>query len=446
MRSKVILVTMATVTALVTLDATIVAVALPSIARGLNASFADVEWVIGSYVLCFASLLTPFGALGDHRGRKGAVLAGVSIFAVASLLCGVAPTASILIAARVLQGIGAAFLPPAALGIIGHTFHGDDRTRAFGVWGSVIGLAVVAGPVIGGIVTTLMGWRWTFLINLPLCVALCVAIVRWVPDSRNPHARRYDVGGSVTFCAALFFLTWALIDPHDIAARIAGSLIMLIAFVAIERRQRDPMLDLGLFQRSDFLGAVAAMIGYSASAQVLVYFFPLYLQNGIGYSALASGVAMLPYAVPLFLMPRLAARLAIARGTRVVLAWGLAIVAAGDLLMALAARTLHYPLFAGAMFVAGIGAGLLNGETAQTLQATIPTAQGGMAGGLSATVRFASILLAVAVLGVFYSHRGIPWVMATAAVVAAVSATFVWRLLPARQISDRAGLEPLAVD
>jgi EmrB/QacA subfamily drug resistance transporter len=442
MKSKVILVTMATVTALVTLDATIVAVALPSIARGLHASFADVEWVIGAYVLAFASLLTPVGALGDHRGRKGAVLAGISIFAVASLLCGVAQNATFLIVARVLQGVGAAFLPPAALGIIGHTFTGPDRNRAFGVWGSVIGLAVVLGPVIGGVVTSLMGWRWTFLINLPLCVALVFATLRWVPDSRNPDARRYDLGGSITFCGALFFLTWALIDPRDVAVRIGGSLVMLIAFIAIERRQRDPMLDLSLFRRSDFLGAVVAMAGYSASAQVLVYFFPLYLQNSLHYSALTSGIAMLPYAVPLCLMPRMSARASTRHGSRAVLSCGLAIVAAGDLLMALAAPTLRYPLFAAAMFVSGIGAGLLNGETAQTLQATIPTAQGGMAGGLSATVRFAAILLAVAVLGVFYAHEGTPWVMAAAAIVAVVSVALVYHLLPVDQ--HAAGLVNLA--
>jgi EmrB/QacA subfamily drug resistance transporter len=441
MRSRIILVTVATVTALVTLDATIVAVALPSIARGLHASFADVEWVIGSYVLCFASLLTPFGALGDHRGRKGAVLAGISIFALASLLCGLAQNAAFLIAARVLQGIGAAFLPPAALGIIGHEFRGPDRTRAFGVWGSVIGLAVVAGPVIGGIVTSLMGWRWTFLINLPLCVALIIAIIRWVPDSRNPDARRYDVGGSITFCAALFFLTWALIDAHDVVARIAASGIALIAFIAIERRQRDPMLDLALFRRPDFLGAVAAMAGYSASAQALVYFFPLYLQNTLHYTALVSGLAMLPYAVPLCLMPRVSARASQQRGSRFVLAWGLAIVAVGDCLMAFTSSTGRYAPFAAAMFVSGIGAGLLNGETAQALQATIPTAQGGMAGGFSATVRFAAILLAVAVLGIFYSHEGTPWVMAAAAVVAIVSTTFVWRLLPEYHTAGPAPME-----
>lgn len=197
------------------------------------------------------------------------------------------------------------------------------------------------------------------------------------------------------------------------------------------------MLDLALFRRPDFLGAVIAMAGYSASAQVLVYFFPLYLQNSLRYSALASGIAMLPYAIPLCLMPRISARASNKYGSRVVLALGLAIVAAGDLLMALASPTLRYGLFAGAMMVSGIGAGLLNGETAQALQATIPTAQGGMAGGFSATVRFAAILLAVAVLGIFYSHQGTPWVMAAAAIVAMVSVALVWRLMP-HQITDGA--------
>jgi EmrB/QacA subfamily drug resistance transporter len=493
MRSRIILLTMATVTALVTLDATIVAVALPSIAASLHASFAQVEWVIGSYVLCFASLLTPFGALGDHRGRRLAVLVGVSIFALASLLCGIAQNAELLIAARVLQGVGAAFLPPAALGIIGHTHQGPERARAFGVWGSVIGLAVIAGPVIGGIVTSLWGWRWTFFINLPLSAALLVAIVRWVPESRNPDARRYDFGGSLTFGLMLFLATWAMIDTHKIAARVAGAVVFLIAFVIVERRQRDPMIDLALFRRSDFLGAVAAMAGYSAAAQALVYFFPLYLQNGFGYSPLVCGAAMLPYAIPLFLLPRVGARASVRHGERWVLALGLVFVAAGDLLLACSAPVLRYPLFASAMAVSGIGAGLLNGQTAQTLQGTIPTERGGMAGGLAATVRFAAILLSVALLGIVLSHAaildfvrragpatsvadatplvrrviagdpsgltttvrdlarlsvatGIGWLMVAAGIVAAASAALVWRLVPVSAPVGRASLEALAVD
>ncbi|HTE48268.1 MAG TPA: MFS transporter [Gemmatimonadaceae bacterium] len=501
MNKKIILFTMATVTALVTLDTTIVGVALPSIARSLHATFADLEWVIGGYVLCFASLLTPIGLLGDQRGRRRAVLVGVSIFGAASLLCGLAQSAALLTIARVLQGVGAAFLPPAALGIIGHTFRGNDRVRAFGVWGAVLGLAIIAGPIVGGIVTSQLGWRWTFLINIPICCGLLFAIARWVPDSRDPNAKHYDIVGCVTFASALFLVTWSLIDPHYVAVRLLGAAIMLVVFVTVERRHPYPMLDLSLFGRPAFLGAVAAGIGYAAAAQVLIFFFPLYLQNAFGYSAQASGLAMLPFAIPLFIMPRIGARASARYGSRVVLATGLGLVAGGDLLLAWSAPLLHYAVFATAMVVTGAGAGMLNGETALALQSTIPTDRGSMAGGLAATIRFTSILLAVAVFGVVLSHAatiditrraeeatlainaapfarrgiagdlagalltmpqsarlisaeiarlgvasGIAWLMLTAAAIAAGSGALVWRLLPATTYAERVGAAALVVD
>jgi Na+/melibiose symporter-like transporter len=276
---------------------------------------------------------------------------------------------------------------------------------------------------------------------------------------------------------------------------------MLALFVAIERRHPYPMLDLALFARPDFLGAAAAMIGYAAAAQVLVFFLPLYLQNAFGYSPLACGVAMLPFAIPLFLMPRLGARASVRYGSRTVLAWGLALVAGGDLVLGWAAPLLRYPVFATAMVLSGVGAGVLNGETVQALQGTIPPERGGMAGGLSATVRFTAILLAVAVLGVVLSHAasidfarraaqaalpvdalplvrrviagdmtgallgvppsaraltteiarasvasGVGWLMVAAAVVAATSGAVAWRLLPAGAAAGRTGLEPAIVD
>lgn len=492
---------MAGVTSLVTLDTTIVGVALPSIAQSLHATFADVEWVIGGYVLCFASLLTPAGVLGDHRGRRGAVLAGVSIFAVASLLCGLAQSAALLTAARVLQGVGAAFLPSAALGIIGHTFRGPERAKAFGVWGAAIGFAIICGPIVGGVVTSFWGWRWTFLINIPICLVLIVVIARWIPDSRDPSAEHYDIGGCVTFAAGLFLLTWTLIDAHHIALRLGGAAVMLALFVDIERRHRYPMLDLALFGRPAFLGAVAAMMGYSAAAQVLIFFLPMYLQNAFGFSPLQCGAAMLPFAVPLFVVPRIGARASAHYGSRAVLTWGLVLVAVGDLLLAWTAPFLRYPLFAMAMVVTGSGAGVLNGETALALQSTIPPERSSTGGGLAATVRFTSILLAVAVFGVILSRAttidftrradraalsvdvvplvrrviagdatgalqvvpspmrvlvadiahlsvasGIGWLMLAAAVVAAVSSAVVWRLLPVSAPAGHGQLEPLIAD
>jgi MFS family permease len=260
------------------------------------------------------------------------------------------------------------------------------------------------------------------------------------------------------------------------------------------------MLDLALFGRPDFLGAVAAMVGYAAAAQVLMFFLPLYLQNAFGLTPLSCGAAMLPFAIPLFVVPRIAARMSVRHGSRVVLTWGLVLVAVGDLLLAWAAPLLRYPLFAVAMGLTGIGAGALNGETVQALQGTIPPERGGMAGGLGATVRFTAILLAVALLGAVLSHTatidftrragqlalsvdaaplvrrviagdstgallavppparvataeiahlsvasGVAWLMFAAALVAAASSALAWRLLPERTAVSRPGLKPLIV-
>jgi len=246
------------------------------------------------------------------------------------------------------------------------------------VWGAAIGLAIICGPIVGGVVTSFWGWRWTFLINIPICLALIVVIVRWIPDSRDPSAEHYDIGGCITFAAGLFLLTWSLIDAHYIALRLGGAALMLALFVDIERRHRYPMLDLALFGRPAFLGAVAAMMGYSAAAQVLIFFLPMYLQNAFGFSPLHCGVAMLPFAIPLFVVPRISARASARHGSRAVLTWVLAalalgvLVAVGDLLLAWTAPFLRYPLFAVAMVVTGSGAGVLNGETALALQSTIP--------------------------------------------------------------------------
>jgi dipeptide/tripeptide permease len=296
-------------------------------------------------------------------------------------------------------------------------------------------------------------------------------------------------------------LTWSMIDPHHLAARLGGAAVALAVFVWVERRHPYPMLDLALFGRPAFLGAVTAMIGYSAAGQVLVFFLPLYLQNAFGYSPIVSGGAMLPYAIPLFVMPRIGARASVRYGNRAVLVWGLACLASGNLLLAWSAPLLQYPLFGAAMVLTGVGAGLLNGETAQTLQGTIPPERGGMAGGLSATVRFTAILLAVAVLGVVLSHAamsdfvrraaqgaltvdvgpfvrrviagdaagavagvpdsaravateiarrsvafGIAWLMWVAGLVAAASSLVTWRLLPGGVSVGRGSLEAVLVD
>ncbi|HEX4422282.1 MAG TPA: MFS transporter [Kofleriaceae bacterium] len=407
-----VLLTASLVSSLIMLDSNIVAVALPSIARSLDASFAEVEWVVSSYIVCFAALLLAAGSLADLHGRKRMTLIGIAVFGVASAACGLASSAIMLDVARAVQGVGASLLLTAALAVINEAFVGPARARAYAFWGACLGIAITCGPIVGGVITSLFGWRWAFLINLPLCAALFYAARSVIHESTDPDAKRIDGLGILTFSAGLILLVWGLIDGNaagwtsaPILERLAGALGLLAAFVVVELRQPRPMVDLSLFRRPTFLGSTAAMFGYAAGAQVMIFYLPLYAQNAYGFAPARAGLAMLPFAIPMFLAPRAGAALARQVSGRTILALGLAVTVCGDLLMwALSKSGQPYTIFSVAMIVAGTGAGLLNGETAKVMQGAVPAQRAGMGSGVSATVRFTALLIGIASLGAVLAH------------------------------------------
>ncbi|MBO0722356.1 MAG: MFS transporter [Blastocatellia bacterium] len=410
-RRNRLLLTMSLSTAVVSLDTSIVGVALPSIARSLHATFTGLEWIISSYVVCFASLLLPAGTFVDRRGRKLGVVLGLAIFAIASLWCGLAQSVETLVAGRILQGVGGALLPSSSLAVIGHSFRGPERGRAFAIWGSAIGVAITAGPIVGGSLISLFGWRWIFLINIPLCLALMAMTRLWVDESKDPDAKRYDLAGCITYTAGLIFLTATMIGGNDlgwlspaILGRLGVAVTLLVLFIVIERKVSHPFLDLRLYGRREVLGATAAMAGYAGAAQVLIFYLPLYLQNAFDLKPLLAGFAMLPFALPLFLAPRYGAKVARQYSGRSVLTSGLVLTVIGNISLAAVSGLGSYPLSALAMFFSGCGAGILNGETARTFQGTIPPERGGMASGLAAATRFTSLLVSIAILGIVLSH------------------------------------------
>jgi EmrB/QacA subfamily drug resistance transporter len=410
-RKSLVLVTMGLISSLIMLDSNIVAIALPSIARSLGAAFTEIEWVVSAYILTFAALLLAAGSYADKHGRKLAMLIGIAIFTVASGICGLATSALMLNLARALQGVGASLLLTASLAIINHTFVGVERGRAYAFWGACLGVAITCGPIIGGVITTLFGWRWAFLMNLPICAALFVMACFVVEESADHEAERLDYAGILTFSVGLFFLIWSLIDGNNLGWTSSGILVrqgiaavMLIGFYFIEARQRRPMVDFSLFRRPTFLGSAFAMLGYAGGAQVLIFFLPLLLQNAYGFAPAMAGLAMLPFALPMFLTPRLGAGLASVYSGRTLLSVGLAITTAGDLMLyVLSAMHASYPWFACGMLIAGTGAGLLNSETAKVMQGAVPPQRAGMASGLSATTRFVGLLVGVAALGAVLS-------------------------------------------
>jgi EmrB/QacA subfamily drug resistance transporter len=402
-----VLLTASLVSSLIMLDSNIVAVSLPAIGRALAASFTDIQWVISAYVLTYAALLLAAGNYADLSGRRLSMLVGLVIFALASAACGAATSALMLNFARGVQGIGGAFLLTASLAIIAQEFPGEARARAFAFWGASLGIALAVGPIIGGAITNFLGWRWIFLVNVPLSALLVLTTLKIVKESRDPNAKALDFWGIVTFSLGLGLLIWALIDGNDdgwtsagIMVRLAGAALCFVAFVASELRQARPMVDFALFRRRTFVGAVLAMIGYGASAQVMVFFLPLLLQNAYDYTPFGAGVAMLPFALPMVLAPRLTAVLGNRFSGRVLLSAGLAIAAVGNLLFwVVASAQLPYGAFVIGMLVAGAGAGLLNGQTVKVLGGAVPQDRAGMASGLASTTRFIGILVSVAGMG-----------------------------------------------
>ncbi|MFL6709411.1 MAG: MFS transporter [Massilia sp.] len=403
--SRLQLLVISFISSLVMLDSNVVAVALPTIARSLNADFADVQWVITAYVLPFAALLLAAGSLGDRVGRRLAALIGLVLFGLSSLACGLAATPTVLNIARAVQGVGASLVLTASLALINHNFAGAARARAFAFWGASLGIAITSGPIIGGIIASSVGWPWAFLINVPICTVLFIVAVRIIPESRDPDATSLDYAGILTFSAGLFSVTWAVIDGNalgwlsaPILQRALGGIVLLGLFAVVELRQQRPMLDFGIFGSTHFIGTVFAMLGYAGGAQVMIFYLPLYLQNVFGFSPLAAGIAMLPFALPMFVVPRLSTRLGWAAHR--LLCGGLLITAGANLAMAwCSASGASYPWFAMAMGVAGTGAGVLNGETAKALQGALPANRSGVGSGIGATIRFVGLLFAVAGLG-----------------------------------------------
>src|SRR6201996_7255684 len=389
------------------LDANIVSVSLPAIARSLGASFAGIEWVVTAYMLSFAALLMPAGALADRFGRKKILITGLSIFTFASVLCGTAPNLTVLIAARALQGAGAAMQLSSALATLSHSFQGAARARAFSFWGSVVGIGMACGPVVGGLITQGFGWEWAFYINLPIGIALITLIVRVIVSSRDPEAVRLDLPGVACLGSALFLATLALIEGNHrgwsdrwIVAELLGAALLFVLFIMVELRQARPMLDLSYFRMPTYVGANVAQLAFSAGLLTMLTFIPIFLQSGLGYGSAAAGLMMLPMVVPLFLVPRIVTRhLAHRYSGRVLLTAGLAIVCAGLFLFAgVVGQRAYVPMIAG-MLLSGIGAGLLNGETTKVGMTVIPKERAGMASGVSGTMRFSGLVIGIAALG-----------------------------------------------
>ncbi|CAM5711825.1 MFS transporter [Streptomyces aurantiogriseus] len=403
-QGKWILLTTVLGSSMAMLDSTVVNVALPRIGRDLDADLAALQWTVNAYMVTLAGLILLGGSLGDRYGRRKIFVVGVVWFAVASLLCGIAPNAGVLIAARALQGIGGALLTPGSLALIQASFHPDDRGRAVGLWSGFGGVGAAVGPFLGGWLVDGPGWRWVFLLNVPLAL-LCVPVaLRHVPESGDERVHGgFDVLGAVLGAAALGLVTYALIEAGAgtvvVTVTAVAGVAAGVAFVLVERRRPDPMMPLDIFASRQFTAVNLVTLCVYAALGGFFFLSAVQLQVVAGYSALGAGTALLPTTVLMLLLSARSGELADRIGPRIPLTVGPLLCAAGMLLMLRVGQDASYLAdVLPAVLVLGLGLVTLVAPLTATVLASVDVARAGLASGINNAAARAAGLIAVAAL------------------------------------------------
>ncbi|MEU1510705.1 MFS transporter [Streptomyces sp. NPDC005811] len=427
---------------IVSLDTTALNVALPAMERDLHASTAGLQWTIDAYTVVLAALLMLAGSTADRIGRRKVFMAGLVVFSLGSLLCSLAPSLDLLIAARMVQAVGGSMLNPVAMSIITNTFTDPrERARAIGVWGAVVGISMAAGPLLGGALVEAVGWRAIFWVNLPVGLAALLLTLRFVPESRAPRARRPDPVGQLLVIALFGSLTYAIIEAPGAGLATSGpfaalALAALTGLLIYEPRRAEPLIDLRFFRSAPFSGATVVAISAFAALGGFLFLSTLYLQNVRGLDALDAGLWMLPMAVPMFLCAPLSGRLVGSRGPRLPLVVaGLAMTASALLFAVLDAETSNVTLFLGYTLF-GIGFGFVNAPITNTAVSGMPRSQAGVAAAVASTSRQLGQTLGVAVVGA---------VLAAGVSVTSYRETFVAAAVPGWWILTACGLLVLAL-
>ena len=394
-------------TAMLMLDIAVVNTALPDISRDLNTDLNGLQWVVDAYTLALASVVLTAGSLADRLGRKRLFIGGLGLFTASSLACALAGTIEVLDAARAVQGLGAAVMFATSLALLANAFQdAKERAGALAVYGATIGASFAVGPLVGGALTSGFGWRSIFLINVPIGLLTIAATVKYVKESRDEHARKIDWAGQVVLGGGLFLLVLALLRGNDqgwtstaIVAELSAAVVLLAVFGLIESRVREPMLPLGLFKNRTFAGAQLGVFAISGSFFAIFLYTTLYLQNVLGLSAVESGLVYMPGTLIMFFVSGASAQLLNKVSARAMVSVGLALVAAGMLLLTVLQVDSHWWVFLPGEIVALIGTGMFNPAISGVALSALPERQSGLAAGAHDTFRQGGIAVGIAALG-----------------------------------------------
>jgi len=391
---------------MIMLDNTVVNVALPSIQRDLGAKLSELEWIVTGYALTFASLMLVGGKVADAFGRRRVFVLGIVVFTVASLMCGLATSSSMLIGARVLQGAGAALMNPSTLSIIAATFPPRERGTAIGIWAGTSALALAIGPLAGGLITEHLDWSWIFFINVPIGVVAIAAAFLFIDESRDETHASLDLPGLATSALGLFALTYGLIEANTYgwtSPRIVGSFVLAVlaiaTFVVLERRRSDPMLPLELFRNGTYTGANLAMLLVALSMFGVFFFVSLYMQNILGYSAVQAGAAFLPMTLLIIFIAPLAGKTSDRLGSRGLMTTGMILLAVQLLIFSRLGVDASFFDLLPALVIGGVGMSLTMTPSAAAATRSVPVDKAGVGSAVLNSARQVGGTMGIAIMG-----------------------------------------------
>jgi EmrB/QacA subfamily drug resistance transporter len=391
------------------LEISSVPVILPTLETVLNGNFREIQWIMNAYTIACTTVLMATGTLADRFGRKRVFGIAILLFGITSLLCGIAQNVTILIVSRFLQGVTGGAMLVSQVAVLSHQFReGEERVRAFSMWGVIFGIGLGFGPIIGGAIVAVSSWQWVFLVHVLISVVTLSLALIGVQESSDPHAKKLDILGIVTLSVAVFCLAYYITQGPDLgfgsAAAIgilAVSVLSFISFILVERLNPHPSFDFSIFRIRDFSGALLGSVGMNFSFWPFMIYLPIYFQKGLGYNSVTAGLSLLAYTLPTLVAPPLGERLAVRYRPRVAIPFGLFTIGLGFILMKLGSsvgQASWLTMFPGCL-LAGIGLGLTNTPVTNTTTGSVPSTRAGMASGIDMSARLISLAVNIALMG-----------------------------------------------
>ncbi|HEY4298553.1 MAG TPA: MFS transporter [Paraburkholderia sp.] len=391
------------------LEISSVPVILPTLERVLHGDFKSMQWIMNAYTLAVTTVLMATGTLADRFGRRKIFVIGIALFGITSLICGLAQSVPMLIAARLLQGASGGVMLICQVAVLSHQFsEGPERARAFSAWGIIFGIGLGFGPIIGGMIVAAASWQWVFWVHALIAIVTLTLVFSGVQESRDPHADTLDIAGIVTLSLAVFGLVYFITQVSELGFTSRGALLLIgatalafAAFLFAEKRSSRPMFDFSVFRIPQFSGALMGSAGMNFSFWPFMIYLPIYFQIGLGYDSVSAGLALLAYTLPTLLFPPLGERLALRYGSGIAIPVGLLTIGVGFMLMKFGSSATHpgvVTMLPGCM-LAGAGLGLTNTPVTNTTTAAVPTQRAGMASGIDMSARMITLAINIALMG-----------------------------------------------